>query len=74
MFTVFIHNFIWLKPIYIYKFLSFSVEVQETAHLLSLEAQILINCLTRANCSNSTMEDVGKFLFKILQFTLKYSI
>ncbi|XP_029406672.2 unconventional myosin-Ia isoform X2 [Bactrocera dorsalis] len=34
-------------------------EVQETAHLLSLEAQILINCLTRANCSNSTMEDVG---------------
>ncbi|XP_020716294.1 unconventional myosin-Ia isoform X2 [Ceratitis capitata] len=34
-------------------------EVQETAHLLSLDAQILINCLTRANCSNSTMEDVG---------------
>ncbi|XP_053945830.1 unconventional myosin-Ib isoform X2 [Anastrepha ludens] len=34
-------------------------EVQETAHLLSLEAQILINCLTRANCSNSTLEDVG---------------
>ncbi|XP_065371368.1 unconventional myosin-Ib [Calliphora vicina] len=34
-------------------------EVQETAHLLNLEAQILTNCLTRASCSNSTQEDVG---------------
>ncbi|KAL9894764.1 myosin 95E isoform 1-T1 [Glossina fuscipes fuscipes] len=34
-------------------------EVQETAHLLNLEAQILINCLTRATSSNSTQEDVG---------------
>lgn len=36
-----------------------SVEVQETAQLLNLEAQILINCLTRANSTNSTLEDVG---------------
>ncbi|XP_030370205.1 unconventional myosin-Ia isoform X2 [Scaptodrosophila lebanonensis] len=34
-------------------------EVQETAQLLNLEAQILINCLTRANSTNSTQEDVG---------------
>ncbi|XP_073815090.1 myosin 95E [Musca autumnalis] len=34
-------------------------EVQETAHLLNLEAQILINCLTRACSSNSSLEDVG---------------
>uniref|UniRef100_A0A1A9X1C4 Myosin motor domain-containing protein n=1 Tax=Glossina brevipalpis TaxID=37001 RepID=A0A1A9X1C4_9MUSC len=34
-------------------------EVQETAHLLNLEAQILINCLTRATSSNTTQEDVG---------------
>lgn len=35
------------------------VEVQETAQLLNLEAQILINCLTRANSTSSTQEDVG---------------
>lgn len=29
-----------------------------------MEAQILINCLTRASCSNSTQEDVGKFSFR----------
>ncbi|XP_017047047.1 unconventional myosin-Ia isoform X2 [Drosophila ficusphila] len=34
-------------------------EVQETAQLLNIEAQILINCLTRANSSNSAQEDVG---------------
>ncbi|XP_043652246.1 unconventional myosin-Ia isoform X2 [Drosophila teissieri] len=34
-------------------------EVQETAQLLNMEAQILINCLTRANSSNSAQEDVG---------------
>ncbi|XP_022215250.2 unconventional myosin-Ia isoform X1 [Drosophila obscura] len=34
-------------------------EVQETAQLLNLEAQVLINCLTRANSSNSSQEDVG---------------
>ncbi|XP_068152516.1 unconventional myosin-Ia isoform X4 [Drosophila tropicalis] len=34
-------------------------EVQETAQLLNLEAQVLINCLTRANSSNSSHEDVG---------------
>ncbi|KAH8388643.1 hypothetical protein KR093_011737 [Drosophila rubida] len=34
-------------------------EVQETAQLLNLEAQILINCLTRANSTSSTQEDVG---------------
>ncbi|EDV44259.1 uncharacterized protein Dana_GF18892, isoform C [Drosophila ananassae] len=34
-------------------------EVQETAQLLNLEAQVLINCLTRANSSNSAQEDVG---------------
>ncbi|XP_067617523.1 unconventional myosin-Ia isoform X2 [Eurosta solidaginis] len=39
--------------------ISNAYEVQETAHLLSLEAQILINCLTRANCSNNSLEDVG---------------
>lgn len=33
--------------------------MQETAQLLNLEAQILINCLTRANSTNSTLEDVG---------------
>jgi len=33
--------------------------VQETAQLLNLEAQILINCLTRANSTSSTQEDVG---------------
>ncbi|XP_017113742.1 unconventional myosin-Ia isoform X2 [Drosophila elegans] len=34
-------------------------EVQETAQLLNIDAQILINCLTRANSSNSAQEDVG---------------
>ncbi|KAL7727782.1 hypothetical protein ACLKA6_019725 [Drosophila palustris] len=34
-------------------------EVQETAQLLNLDAQILINCLTRANSTSSTQEDVG---------------
>ncbi|EDV93038.1 GH19091 [Drosophila grimshawi] len=34
-------------------------EVQETAQLLNLEAQILINCLTRANSTSSAQEDVG---------------
>nr|NP_001027204.2 myosin 95E, isoform J [Drosophila melanogaster]NP_996279.1 myosin 95E, isoform B [Drosophila melanogaster]AAL91725.1 unconventional myosin 95E isoform II [Drosophila melanogaster]AAS65204.1 myosin 95E, isoform B [Drosophila melanogaster]AAZ52540.2 myosin 95E, isoform J [Drosophila melanogaster] len=34
-------------------------EVQETAQLLNMEAQILINCLTRANSTNSAQEDVG---------------
>ncbi|XP_017084149.1 unconventional myosin-Ib isoform X1 [Drosophila eugracilis] len=34
-------------------------EVQETAQLLNIEAQILINSLTRANSSNSAQEDVG---------------
>ncbi|XP_075148090.1 myosin 95E [Haematobia irritans] len=37
-------------------------EVQETAHLLNLEAQILINCLTRACSSSSNFEDVGSEL------------
>ncbi|XP_037946319.1 unconventional myosin-Ib [Teleopsis dalmanni] len=34
-------------------------EVQETAYLLNLEAQILINCLTRSNSFSSNQEDVG---------------
>lgn len=46
-------------------FLRVFVEVQETAHLLNLEAQILINCLTRASCSNSTQEDIGMHVLQI---------